>query len=319
MSVRVLPLPSVAGVGVATVEPGGIFGNHFHETHQTLLVLGALWTLVSGDGSAQYDGPRAIEIDPGSAYAIRNDGATPLQVVSLENAAAFPRQVIAPLTRIAGVDGCRHGWLAVIHDGDALDARLLSSDEDLVALFASCAVAAIDIPIGLAERGSRACDVHARTRLEQKSSVFPAPLRALIHLREYAEVNRTSRELQGRGVSRQAFGIYPKVAQVDRVLQRHHELRRRVYEIHPEVSFTMWNRGVPMPASKHTRAGIEARRELAQQHFGELPPTPRGAREDDLLDALAALWTAQRIAAGVAQELGDAHVDVTGLPMRIVY
>jgi predicted RNase H-like nuclease len=46
---------------------------------------------------------------------------------------------------------------------------------------------------------------------------------------------------------------------------------------------------------------------------------PRGAQEDDLLDAFAALWTAERIHDGVAQTLGDAHADRTGLPMRIVY
>lgn len=328
-----LPFGNVAECHVATVRPGAIRGNHFHTRRREVLVVlyADRWTLLWDEGegtlvqSRGFEGSGAVvlEADPHCAHAVRNDGARDLHLVSLGDTRetdTFPRRLAEPLTRIAGVDGCRVGWLAVVKDGDALETRILASDEELVALFAQCAVVAIDIPIGLADRGARACDVHARRFIRNRgSSVFPAPLRAFIHLHDYAEVNRLSRELQDRGVSKQAFMIYPKVAQVDRVLQRHHELRTRVHEIHPEVSFTMWNDGLPIGASKHTRDGIEARRALAASHFGELPPTPRGAHEDDLLDALAALWTAERIAAGRSRELGDAHVDVTGLPMRIVY
>ena len=42
--------------------------------------------------------------------------------------------------------------------------------------------------------------------------------------------------------------------------------------------------------------------------------------DDDIVDAIAALWTAQRIAAGVAKALPDSPPrDETGLPMQIVY
>ncbi len=328
-----LPFANVAECHVATVRPGAIRGNHFHTQRRELLVVmyADRWTLLWDEGegtpvqSRAFEGAGAIvmEADPHCAHAVRNDGARDLYLVSMgdtRETETFPRMLAEPLTRIAGIDGCRAGWIAAICNGDAIDTRIVTSDEELVALFAQCAVIAIDIPIGLSERGPRACDSHARRFVRNRgSSVFPAPLRAFINLHDYAEVNRLSRELQKRGVSKQAFMIYPKVAQIDRVLQRHHELRPRVYEIHPEVSFTMWNDGAPIGASKHTRDGIAARRALATRHFGELPPTPRGAHEDDLLDAFAALWTAERIAAGRARELGDAHVDVTGLPMRIVY
>jgi predicted RNase H-like nuclease len=90
-----------------------------------------------------------------------------------------------------------------------------------------------------------------------------------------------------------------------------------VYEVHPEVTFCAWA-GEELPPKK-TREGAEARRALVKAHFGEIPPLARGMHENDLLDALAALWTAERIAQGNARELGDAHLDVTGLPMRIAY
>jgi predicted RNase H-like nuclease len=220
------------------------------------------------------------------------------------------------------VDGVRGGWLAMVKDGDDVSARLCTSDEDLLTLIRECAVVAVDIPIGLADRERRACDHHARRYLGRRaSSVFPAPLRPLISIRDYAEANRLSRQLQRRGITKQAFAIHPKVEQIDRLLQRHHALRGRVYEVHPEVSFAMWNGGHPIPESKHSPAGIAVRRKLAAAHFGEgvLEVIPRGAREDDALDALAALWTAERVFAGRAAELGDSRLDVTGLPMRIVY
>lgn len=328
-----LPFPNVAECHVATVRPGAIRGNHFHTRRREVLVVlyADRWTLLWDEGegtpvhSRAFDGAGAVvmEADPHCAHAVRNDGARDLHLVSLgdtRETGTFPRLLAEPLTRIAGVDGCRAGWIAVVKQEDALETRIVAGDEELTALISQCAVVAIDIPIGLAERGPRPCDSHARRFVGKRgSSVFPAPLRAFLNLHDYAEVNRLSRELQKRGVSKQAFMIYPKVAQLDRVLQRHHELRPRVYEIHPEVSFTMWNDGLPIGASKHTRDGIAARRALAAGHFGELPPVPKGAHEDDLLDALAALWTAERIAEGRSRELGDAHVDVTGLPMRIVY
>ena len=328
-----LPFTSIEECHVATIRPGAIRGNHFHTQRREVLVVmySDRWTLLwdEGEGTAAesrtFEGTGAVllEAEPLCAHAVRNDGASDLHIVSLgdtREADTFPRRLAEPLTRIAGIDGCRHGWVAAIKDGAAIETRLVSSDEDLIALFAQCLVVAIDIPIGLAGRGARACDVHARRFLGKRgSSVFPAPLRPLIHHRDYVEANRASHELHGLGISKQGFAIYPKVAQIDRVLQRHHELRGRVYEVHPEVSFTMWNGGAAPEASKHTRAGLEIRRRLAAEHFAEIPEPPRGAREDDLLDALAALWTAERIALGKAQELGDAHADVTGLPMRIVY
>lgn len=322
-----LPI-DVAECHVATIRPGAIRGNHYHLQRSEVLVImySDRWTLLWDEGEGTpvqqraYEGSGAVvlEASPGTAHTVRNDGARDLQIISLGDTRetdTYPRKLVEPLTRIAGIDGCRAGWVAVDRD---LQVSVLRSDEELLALFAQCAVVAIDIPIGLSEDG-RACDHHARRFVGKRgSSVFPAPLRSLLHLHDYAEANRIAK-LRGKGISKQGFMLYPKVAQIDRILQRHHELRSRVYEIHPEVSFTMWNRGEAIAASKHTREGIAARRALAEAHFGGVPEPPRGAKEDDLLDAMAALWTAERIAAGRHHELGDSHADVTGLPMRIVY
>jgi predicted RNase H-like nuclease len=331
VSVRVTPVSADGEHQAETLRSGGVRGNYFHRiARETVVVLYTdRWTLLfdAGEGmpveKRTFSGSGAvrIEIDPLHAYAIENDGGAELHVFAAGNASdREPRVLVEPMTRIAGVDGTRRGWIAMIKDGDALEARMLMSDEELLALFNACAVVAIDTPIGLAESGPRSCDHHARRFLgKRSSSVFPAPLRPLLALRDYAEANKAARDLQKRGISKQGFAIVPKVAQVDRLLQRHRQLRGRVYEVHPEVSFAAWNEGEALEASKHSKEGLASRRALAEAHFGTLPPVPKYAQENDLLDAVAALWTAERILAGRSRELGDSRADLTGLPMRIVY
>lgn len=330
MTVRITPITAGGEHHAETLRSGGVRGNYFHRVARELLVVlyTDRWTLLSDSGEGTpvethtFSGSGAvrIEIDPLHAHAIVNDGGADLQVFAVGNAHDREERVLVETpARIAGVDGTRRGWIAMIRDGDVIEAQLLASDEELLALIQSCAVVAIDTPIGLAETGPRSCDHHARRFLGKRaSSVFPAPLRPLLALRDYAEANRVSLDLQKRGVSKQGWAIVPKVAQVDRILQRHRHLRGRVYEVHPEVSFAAWN-DAAFEASKHSKEGLAARRALAEAHFGALPPVPKYASENDLLDALAALWTAERILAGRARELGDARADLTGLPMRIVY
>jgi predicted RNase H-like nuclease len=327
-----VPFPAVGECHVATIRPGGVRGNHFHtERHELLVVLYTdRWTLLWDAGentpvqSRTFSGSGAVlmEAGPLAAHAVRNDGSADLQIFVLgdvRNDETRRRELTPPLRKLAGIDGCRAGWVAVVEDGDAIEMRVLHSEDELLGLMSQCLVVGIDIPIGLTDSGPRACDRHARRHLGRRaSSVFPAPLRPLLALRDYVEANRISRELQKRGISKQGWAIVPKVAQIDRLLQRHHELRGRVYEVHPEVSFAAWNRE-PLAASKHQSEGRAVRRKLVTETFGALPPVPRGASEDDVLDAFAALWTARRIARNEHDVLGDGHADVTGLPMRIVY
>lgn len=331
MSVRVTPIGATGEHHAETLRSGGVRGNYFHRTATELLVVlyTDRWMLHFDSGentpvethSFSGSGTVRIEIDPLSAHAVQNDGGADLHIFVAGDADDRElRVLVEPPSCIAGVDGTRRGWIAMVKDGDSIEARTLATDEDLLALFHSCAVVAIDIPIGLSESGPRSCDHHARRFLGRRaSSVFPAPLRPLLALREYAEANRVARDLQKRGISKQGWAIVPKVAQVDRLLQRHRHLRGRVYEVHPEVSFAAWNEHEPLAASKHSKEGLDARRALAEAHFGALPATPKYASENDALDAIAALWTAERILAGRARELGDARADLTGLPMRIVY
>lgn len=69
-----------------------------------------------------------------------------------------------------------------------------------------------------------------------------------------------------------------------------------VYEVHPEVAFATVA-GAPL-LSKHTSEGRSQRAAVLRQVGIELPPVPKGAKPDDLLDAAICAYVAVGIAAG---------------------
>jgi predicted RNase H-like nuclease len=192
----------------------------------------------------------------------------------------------------AGVDGCRGGWVVATDEGMMVVQRFAQ------VLGLVDGIVAVDMPIGLPETGMRACDRECRVRLgPRRSSVFPAPHRPSLAAGSFAAVT---------GLSIQAWNLVPKVREVDEAWEP------RVHEVSPELSFTLLA-GAPLDA-KRTVTGLAQR--VAALGLDTVPRVP-GARPDDVLDALACLWTAHRIARGEAVSLGDGCVDARGRPMRI--
>ncbi len=230
--------------------------------------------------------------------------------------------------RVTGVDGCRAGWVAASSDVDATRCTLAfhASFAELLAVQATSAVIAVDIPIGLSDAAPRAADAALRQFLRGRaSSVFPAPCRAALDGTTYADASARSFAASGRKLSRQTYFLLPKIREVDTALRTDPSLRSRVHEVHPETSFAVMNGGrVVMPRKKSVE-GLAARLALLprayQAAYAAFRPTvPRAAvANDDLVDALAALWSAQRIRAGTALSFPDGAVprDGCGLPMRV--
>jgi predicted RNase H-like nuclease len=210
-----------------------------------------------------------------------------------------------------GVDGCRHGWLAVWRAPDAVRAAhaVFATPGELLATFAAAGAIAVDIPIGLSERGPRAADRLARERLvgTRAASIFPTPVRAVLDSASRTEASDVHFRIDGRRLSAQSWAILPKIRQWDAALRARPNLDERVYEIHPEVSFSAMNGGVGVRASKKTPAGLRLRHELLKRELGDLVPDelvpPKGVGLDDVIDAYAAFWSAQRILAGAATSL----------------
>lgn len=238
-----------------------------------------------------------------------------------------------PAARVAGVDGCKSRWLCITRDlrSGAIGAGLFDSAAELVDHEPLPDVIGWDIPIGLAEDGTgRGCDRAARSvlRAPRASSVFTAPIRAALAASSQAEASRiTAERCAGRRVAAQAFGIYAKVRELDALLEARPALRGRIREVHPEVCFWAWNGEVAMRANKKTPEGQRERLALIEARYGSgvvaqvrAQLASSRAPTDDIHDAFAALWTAERIARGVARTLPEQpQRDARGLCMEIVY
>lgn len=211
------------------------------------------------------------------------------------------------------MDACKAGWVGVVlHDG----AATVHVAKTIAALVADIevddhlAVIGIDIPIGLPDTGRRQADVLAYQLVgPRRSSVFMTPVRAALEAGSHAAAVQLNRELAGEGVSSQAYGLRSKIFEVDSWV-RH--ARRRVVEVHPEVSFAELGGGPP-PDGKRTWAGAHHRRRLLAAAGIDLADdvgqAGRHAAVDDVLDAGAAAWTAARVAAGAARPLPDPPVE----------
>ncbi len=230
---------------------------------------------------------------------------------------------------VVGVDGCPGAWVAVRYDltRRELTAAIHVGFQRVLDRYADAAVVAVDIPIGLPEGHSRRCDLQARAALgPRRNSVFPAPDRRLLAASHYEEALALSRRLTGKGISKQTFAICHKIAEVDRLMTP--ELQTRVVEIHPELCFWAMAGKRPLRHHKAKPEGFEERRALLLAGYEgiQIPSLEEAAslvppaHADDVLDAMAAAWTASRLAQGLAGRLPtDPTSDTRGLRMEMVY
>ncbi|MGY1708381.1 DUF429 domain-containing protein [Geodermatophilus sp. SYSU D00758] len=223
---------------------------------------------------------------------------------------------------VLGVDGWRGRWVGALLDGRSV--RLLDlADVAAVLAVPEVEVVGIDMPIGLADDGVRACDVQARGRLRPygaASSVFPTPVRAVLATDDYAEARALSRAATNppRAPSAQAFRLVPAIRALDRALGE--PPASHVVEVHPELAFRALDPG--LRDAKVTARGL-ARRLAALRAVMDVDAALLGAPARlpavDALDACAAAWSARRVAEGTAECVGDGTLDARGRPMRICW
>lgn len=224
------------------------------------------------------------------------------------------------MTVVIGLDGCRRGWIAVELTPTTRNISFVGNIEAV--LRRSFDRLAIDMPIGLPDRGDRACDVQARALLRPHASrVFTGARRSLWTHASQAEANGALKARGEAGVSAQLWNLGAKIREVDVALTP--ALQARVIEAHPELTFLRLNGGTPLP-SKQDAEGLELRRDLLlRAGFAELDAwltvwrKGTGAKPDDVVDACAAALAA-RDATCVVPE-GEAPRDARGLKMQIWY
>jgi len=208
--------------------------------------------------------------------------------------------------RVAGIDGTKGGWIAIVlEDGNFSSDHLLQPVQTDFSSLGDVAVIAVDVPIGF---GPRAADAAARAYLiGAASTVFPAPSREVLEL-PFGP---------GLGVPAQAHALGDRILWMTELAQRD----PRVYEVHPEVSFRAMNNGMPLRYRKKSAGSAMERIELLRRHrivFDRLTDAAR-APLDDVLDAAAAAWSGSRIEAGTALSLPSPPEILEGRATAIWY
>jgi predicted RNase H-like nuclease len=224
------------------------------------------------------------------------------------------------------VDGVPGGWVvARVADG-RVAWSVVDSALAVLAVTAGCAAVGVDIPLGLpAGAALRDCDVACARRLGRaRSSVFPAPPREVLAAPSPEAARAVARRLTGRAISLQTFHIGPKIREWDELV-----LPDGVVEVHPEVSLRALAPDLAFAPKKTARGAGQRIAALSRwvDPAVALGDLPAGARLDDVLDALAAAWSAHRWARGTAEVLGyppgatvrdGGQLDDRGRPMRVV-
>jgi predicted RNase H-like nuclease len=222
---------------------------------------------------------------------------------------------------VVGIDGTASGWVGVaLRDAAFADAIVAGDVKTLLRHFPHAAVVAVDMPIGIPERGVREADMAARGVLRggRCSSVFVVPPRFVLEAPDYASALQRCRQIGAPGVSRQAYGLRRRIFEVDEIAAT----TPRLVEVHPEVSFHSLNSG-PLAASKHSWSGLQERRRLLATAGIVIPDTlanASGAGPDDVVDAAVAAWTATRVLRKTAGTLPtQPPLDERGRPIAIAY
>lgn len=239
------------------------------------------------------------------------------------------------MSKYVGLDWASKGWLGVIlRDDGGYETDHFPTIWSMWNRHRDAERILIDIPIGLPSSEKRACDVEAKQQLgEYGRSVFYTPVRDAVY-KQNLDVAKTVNEKAGYSIQNQAWGIVPRIREVDEFIDENPGARDRLFETHPELCFYALNEQTPV-RSKKTEEGITKRKELLSEEHPDALSIYREAREtylfpeyasflrskDDILDALVCAVTAKRPMnelAGTPAKHNPPR-DERGLPMQMLY
>ena len=231
-----------------------------------------------------------------------------------------------------GIDGCKAGWVYVELDDQGQWSLDVVKTEALAEIASNSRLALIDIPIGLLEGDGphRQCDVEARKVLgwPRSSSVFAAPSRQAVYAHGYREACDRNFAALGRKISRQAWNIAKKIAEIDQLLIHNTGLQRRMRECHPEVCFWALNNGQAMQHNKKHLAGRVERLNVLAYYLPKASEIlekglhrfrRKDVAADDIVDAMVCAVTAKLGFDCLSMLPMEPVRDAQGLSMEIVY
>ena len=210
------------------------------------------------------------------------------------------------MARVAGVDGTKGGWIAVVlEDGRLSRIQLVKGVQSDFGQIVDTDVVAIDVPIGF---GPRDADGLARQKIGG-SSVFAIPGREAFE-GVYGP---------GLGISAQAFAIGARIRHVTALARTDGRFR----EVHPEVCFWAMNGGTRLAYRKKSAGGALERIALLREHDIDIDlpvlGDAAGVPLDDVIDAAACAWSGARIARREAVSLPNPPQLIEKYPVAIWY
>jgi predicted RNase H-like nuclease len=229
---------------------------------------------------------------------------------------------------IIGLDACKYGWCGIGYINNKMVYGCYPHLGELIIKHPELNRILIDIPIGLtSENFKRTVDAKARTFLnKRKSSIFSPPSRNALYAENYKQALAINREIEGKGISIQAYNIGEKIKEVDEWLNTKPQ-RPEVFEAHPELCFKTLNENKDLEFSKHNRLGIEERKQIIFKHqynlnkvYDQLLKVYKRIelKPDDVLDAMA-LYLTNKKSINLKYISDQNDKDQTGKQVCIVY
>lgn len=231
----------------------------------------------------------------------------------------------------AGIDGCKSGWVLMLHSDKGL--YFGGVFRTLTELYLEIPIidrTFIDMPMGLSSAGHlRTLESLIRRELKGRSStVFNAPTREAIYAATYEEASQINERIEGKKLSKQTYNIMEKIRELDLFLSRHDSIDHCI-ESHPELCFKHLNEGQVVLSRKTTKQGQEERLSILVRHEPNVRTIYENAlrstlrkhvKADDLIDALCLCISNRLCGPDQVPNITDPlEKDARGIPMRIGY
>ncbi len=231
--------------------------------------------------------------------------------------------------KVAGIDGCKYGWIIIkwVDSRYAYDVyptfiELMRDNKDLDRIL-------IDIPIGLSsKKHPRTIDKEMRKELQnRRSTVFNAPCRAAVYEKDNEKARQLNIQIEGKSLSIQSLFIREKIREVDQFLVESNSVVELI-ESHPEICFKHLNQNI-VQTKKSKSEGIDERLKIIENYDSQLLDLYKSAikifkrsevKKDDIVDAMV-LCLANRLAKGnTLSFLTDSNtIDEEGIKMRVAF
>jgi 8-oxo-dGTP diphosphatase len=230
---------------------------------------------------------------------------------------------------IAGVDGCKSGWIMVKYVKDVFSYGIYDTMQELFSENYDLQRVLVDIPVGLASANlKRSIEQDLRRELKYRhSTVFNPPCREALYTENYSAARKVNMEVEGKSLSIQSLAIKDKIRETDEFLQKSSGFA--VIESHPELCFKYLNEGRVLMSKKSTHAGLEDRLRILRNYLNIVDELferivnntqRKSAAKDDIVDAICLCVVNKLSGKGNMKFIRDKNrVDAEGIEMKIGY